>query len=128
MSGTRTVPRAAEGIEGREQIRMVRRRRHDQKQVDRRLRRERRRLGRFAAFAEMEADLRPILLFEPDSNAHEAAPPQVSDSGFGTRRGLTSTVFAAWRLHQATRADAGAQAVAPKLPLEASMLDYRLKP
>ena len=58
-----------------------RRGRHEQKQV-RRLRRDRRRLGRFAAFAEMEADLRPILLFEPPSSkAQEAAPPQVSDSG-----------------------------------------------
>ena len=76
------VPRAAEGVEGREQIHMVRSRRHDQKQMDRRLRRDRRRLGRFAAFAEMEADLRPILLFDhPSSEAHEAAPPQVSDSG-----------------------------------------------
>jgi hypothetical protein len=60
----------------------LRRRRHEQKQVHRRLRRERRRLGRFAAFAEMEADLRPILLFDqPSSKAHEGAPPQVSASG-----------------------------------------------
>jgi hypothetical protein len=35
---------------------------HRHKQVTRRIHRDRRRLGRFAAFAEMQADLRPISL------------------------------------------------------------------
>jgi len=36
--------------------------RHEQ--VTRRIRRDRRRLGRFVVFAEMQADLRPILLLD----------------------------------------------------------------
>jgi hypothetical protein len=37
---------------------------HGQKRVLRRIRRERRRLGRFVVFAEMLADLRPISLLD----------------------------------------------------------------
>jgi hypothetical protein len=36
-----------------------------QKQVSRRIRRNRRRLGRFVVFSEMLADLRPISLLDP---------------------------------------------------------------
>ena len=42
----------------------MRTRRREQNQATRRVRRDRRRLGRFVVFAEMEADLRPISLFE----------------------------------------------------------------
>jgi hypothetical protein len=41
-----------------------------QKQVIRRIRQDRRRLGRFVVFAEMLADLRPISLLD------QAAPPR----------------------------------------------------
>jgi hypothetical protein len=41
---------------------MARFRRDGQKQVSQRMRRDRRRLGRFVAFAEMQADLRPTSL------------------------------------------------------------------
>ena len=41
---------------------MARFRRDGQKQVGQRMRRDRRRLGRFVAFAEMQADLRPTSL------------------------------------------------------------------
>jgi len=53
-------------------------RRHKQKQVTRRLR-ARRRLGRFVAFAEMLADLRPTSLFD------QAAPFEQAGSDQGTR-------------------------------------------
>jgi hypothetical protein len=46
---------------------------HGQKQVTRRIRRDRRRLGRFVVFAEMLADLRPISLLD------RAAPTRPSD-------------------------------------------------
>jgi hypothetical protein len=42
---------------------LMRSKRHQQ-QLTRRIRRDRRRLGRFVVFAEMLADLRPISLFD----------------------------------------------------------------
>jgi hypothetical protein len=50
-------------------------RRHKQKQVTRRIRRDRRRLGRFVAFAEMLADLRPTSLV--DQAAPSSKPDQI---------------------------------------------------
>jgi hypothetical protein len=46
---------------------------HGKKQVTRRIRRDRRRLGRFVVFAEILADLRPISLLD------RAAPTRPSD-------------------------------------------------
>ena len=54
-------------------------RRHELKQVTRRIRRDRRRLGRFVVFAEMLADLRPISLVD------RAAPFEQAGSDQGTR-------------------------------------------
>ena len=47
------------------------------------MRRERRRLGRFVAFTEIDADLRPILLFDQVSASKYpgVTPGQLSDSG-----------------------------------------------
>ena len=56
-----------------------RRRHHEQQQVTRRIQRDRRRLGRFVAFAEIEADLRPILLFEPTQADKEGAAADRGD-------------------------------------------------
>ena len=50
----------------------MRSKRHQQ-QLTRHIRRERRRLGRFVAFAEIEADLTPVSLFNRPSPS-EAAP------------------------------------------------------
>ena len=62
---------------------MTKPRRKQQQQVTRRIRRERRWLGRFVVFAEMEADLTPILLFEPPSpsKGHGLAPSHASNPG-----------------------------------------------
>jgi hypothetical protein len=43
-----------------------------------RVRRERRRLGRFVAFSEMEADLTPIRLIEPSAPPLEPRPSEPS--------------------------------------------------
>jgi hypothetical protein len=51
-----------------------------QKQVIRRIRQDRRRLGRFVIFAEMLADLRPLSLLD------QAAPASKAGSGRGLAR------------------------------------------
>ena len=43
---------------------------------DRRIQRERRRLGRFVAFSEMLADLTPKPLIEPNATPQEANPSE----------------------------------------------------
>jgi hypothetical protein len=55
---------------------VIRRRRQQQhKQLAQAIRRDRRRLGRFVVFAEMEADLRPVSLFD-GSAPRGSTPPQ----------------------------------------------------
>jgi hypothetical protein len=53
-----------------------------QQQSTRRIRRERRRLGRFVFFSEIEADLTPVLLFDQPSPSTSPPPPhQTQPSG-----------------------------------------------
>jgi hypothetical protein len=61
----------------------MRSRRHQQ-QSTRRIRGERRRLGRFVAFAEIKADLTPVSLFNPPLPSEAASASkleQISEQG-----------------------------------------------
>jgi hypothetical protein len=60
----------------------MRSRTHQHKQVARRIRRNRRRLGRFVVYAEMLADLRPISLLD------QTAPTSKMDQALRKQGGL----------------------------------------
>jgi len=52
-----------------------------QQQSTRRIRRERRRLGRFVFFSEIEADLTPVLLIDQSSPTSRPPPHQTQPGG-----------------------------------------------